>query len=151
MFGTSPGKIEIQIDKFNFRPGETIEGTVALRIKKPVKAKGVKIQLVCERTQNLIASNRSRNKQIIFDIEQELDGEKEYEASEESLVYPFRIRIPKDLFKKPDFGEGGVGKMFNALGDIASALSNVKWTLIGRLDIPMGSDLSKKININITE
>ncbi|NWF77067.1 MAG: hypothetical protein HXY36_00450 [Chloroflexi bacterium] len=46
MFGK--GKIDIAIQKFNYAPGDTISGNVALTLKKPVNAREVSISLIGE-------------------------------------------------------------------------------------------------------
>ena len=48
MFGFGKGSIEIQLEKYNFSPGETISGNVSLKVKKQEKAKAVTIRLIGE-------------------------------------------------------------------------------------------------------
>jgi len=48
MFGFGKGKIDISIQKFNYAPGDTISGNVALTLKKPVNAREVSISLIGE-------------------------------------------------------------------------------------------------------
>ena len=36
MFGFGKGKIEIQLSKYNYSPGDELSGTVILKLKKPV-------------------------------------------------------------------------------------------------------------------
>jgi len=46
MFWFKKGKIAILLNKSTFSPGETIEGTLRIKLKKPVFANGLKVSLV---------------------------------------------------------------------------------------------------------
>jgi hypothetical protein len=41
MFGLGSAEIELKINKTSFSPGDTIEGTVTLKVLKPTKSNGV--------------------------------------------------------------------------------------------------------------
>ncbi len=47
MFGTK-GKIDIAIQKFNYAPGDTISGNVALALNKPVQGRELSVSLIGE-------------------------------------------------------------------------------------------------------
>ena len=56
VFGFGRGKFEITLEKFNYSPGETIKGKISFDLKKPTKAKGLKVALIGER----ITTSRQR-------------------------------------------------------------------------------------------
>lgn len=147
MFGFGKGKIDIKINKYNFSPGETIEGTITLKLKKPLKAKGVKIRLVGEKkiTERRGTSTAYRTINI-FDFDQPLDGEKEY--STEEISYPFKITIPRNVSDQT-MPEGMLGNIAKIAQAVSGASSRIKWYLKAYLDIPMGFDVSKKVQINV--
>jgi len=152
MFGFGKGKIDIKIPKFNFKEGETIEGEVILEIKKATKAKGVKIGLLgieTTRTSSFGARSRSRTN-ILFNFEQPLDGEKEYFPSGPQ-TYKFKIDIPTGLDKKLDLENEGLNKAMEFASMFSGRSKSVKWLLKAKLDVPMGFDVSKDLQINITE
>ena len=152
MFGLfgGKGKIEIQLDNFNYKPGDTIEGTVSLKMGKAVKAKKLCIILLGESIP--MTRGKGQKKQTIFEFEQPLDGEKEYTPSEEPMVYPFKITIPSDILNSAKLPSpaGTAGDVLKAAMFIAGAGRRISWNMVAKLDIPMGADVSKTVQINIT-
>jgi len=151
MFGLfgGPGKIEVQLNNFNYAPGDTIEGTVALKMDKAAKAKGLSIMLLGELIP--LRPGKHGNNRKIFEFSQPLDGEKDYQPSPEPAVYPFKIVIPQGVLKGtqlPDVG-GTAGDVLKAATFLSGAGTRTSWSLIAKLDIPMGGDVSKKVQINI--
>ena len=57
MFGFGVGKIDVKLNNFNFKPGDTIEGTVSLTNKKNSKANGVKVAFVGTETSSRRGAN----------------------------------------------------------------------------------------------
>jgi len=150
MFGFGKGKIEIQVPKFNFSPGETIDGNVILTLDKPMKAKGVTIELIGTKKSsslNMSKGRHSSSKTTIFNFKQPLDGEKEYSASE--LKYKFQIKIPNDVLTQQAFGADIAGTLIKSAQILTGTSSRINWYLIARLDIPWKIDVSKKLQINI--
>jgi hypothetical protein len=141
------GKIEIQIPKFNFSPGETIEGTVVLALNKPIKARGLKIRFFGERVSSRYTPQKGTQSHdnIIFDFTRPLDGEKEYISG----TYRFQIKIPVDILPKQDGGSGVLNNLIKSAQILSGASSRTSWYILAFLDIPMAFDVSKKIQVNI--
>jgi hypothetical protein len=170
VFGLDKGKINITIQKTNYAPGDTISGTVALTLKKPVKAKEVSISLVGEevttggggkvgwgggRTSGGVGTmggGGSTKIERIYDFKQQLDSEKEYSQGGE---YHFEIKIPADILGMgPQMPEGALGqvlKVGQTVAAITGAISRqrLQWYLLAKLDIPGGLDISKRVDITI--
>lgn len=153
MFGFGQGKIEITLEKHNFKPGETIKGTISLKLKKPVQARQLKVVFAGLMTQTKTgfglgqsgASYSSKQRsQYVHRFEMKLDGEKEY-AGESS--YPFEIAIPADIMQKSP--EGALGTAIKAVQLLGGVSSRVKWFVESSLDMP-GLDINKKVQINLT-
>jgi len=159
VFGLGKGSIIISLQKFNFLPGETISGSVALTVKKPVKAREMSITLIGEQKvtrQVRTSSGMSTQTQTtrIYDFKQPLDGEKEYSGQ---ASYPFSIKIPADIL-----GAGEVPPVPQMTGTLAQGLqfaqqfaamtgampsARKKWYLEAKLDVPGGMDISKDADI----
>ena len=149
MFGFGKGKIEIQLNNYNYSAGDIIQGTVALSLKKPLLGKELSITIIGEqKTSEGIGTNRSYSTRTIFDFKQPLDGQKEYPAGEQPLVYPFKIKIPANLQTKTQLPEGALGNVLKVAQMFSGANSSVMWYLIARLDVK-GFDITKKVQINI--
>src|SRR3989344_7001092 len=144
MLGFGAGKIDLKINGFNFRPGDTIEGHVALTLNKPMKAKGVKVVLTgTEKFRD--AKNRNTTR-IIFSLEQILDGEKEYSGTRE---YDFKMVIPNDIIAGKRFNNETINQIADFAKMLGGGARRTTWDLRAKLDIPMGFDIAKSQQINI--
>ncbi|MEM4598758.1 MAG: hypothetical protein QW400_03660 [Candidatus Diapherotrites archaeon] len=148
MFGFGKGKIDLQLEKFNYHPGETIKGKVILALNKPVKARRLKVRFFGERQKRetvVVGSRRSTDysNEIVYSFEMNLDGEKEYIGRE----YNFEIIIPQDLTAKVDLSNAGA---LGAVMQFAMSMApKPRWFVEAALDVPMGFDVAKKLQINI--
>lgn len=140
VLGIGEGKLDIKINNYNFKYGETIKGQVFLELNQPKKAKQLRIVLTAERKQY---SGKSTKTITVHRVFISLDGEKEYRTS----TYNFEIKIP--AYEEKQLPEGLLGDITKAI----SALSNtsLRWYLDASLDIPMSMDVSKKIEINVSK
>ncbi len=144
MFGFGRGSIEIKLNNYNYRLGDIIEGTVALRIRKPVHAKELTIQLIAERRSPSYSSGH-QNYQKLYDFKQPLAGEKDYPATQMPVVLPFKLQIPSNVE-----GADIVGKLGSLIRTVQMLSgSRIYWYLIARLDVK-GFDITKRIQINVT-
>lgn len=149
MFGFGKGKIEIQLNNYNYSPGDTIEGTVVLSLKKPLIGNELSITIIGEKKVTQITGSSSMSRTIqIFNFKQPLDGQKEYPAGEQPLVYPFRIKIPANMQTQQQMPEGTLGTVLKAAQMFSGANSRVMWYLIARLDVK-GLDVTHKVQINV--
>lgn len=148
MFSFGKGTIEIQIPKYDYAHGETIQGTVILKLKKPIKAKGLFLEFYGERKVSRFAGKRHTTRTMkVFDFKQPLDEEKEYSTTEQT--YRFSIKIPKDIVGQSS-QEGVAGTLMRATQLLTQTMqSNTRWYLTAYLDIPWAFDVSKKIQITI--
>ncbi len=145
LFNFGIGGIEVKLEKYEFAPGETIKGHVSLKLKKPIKARKVRIALLGlqENYQLRSGSGPRQSSNYIFNFEKPLDGKKEYLQGE----YDFELKIPANILEGPQFGK--LGMLTKTVGLFRGQTSNVKWFVEASLDIPMGLDVRKKVQINI--
>jgi hypothetical protein len=146
------GKMEIQVSKVNYHPGDTISGYVTLSMKKLVKGREVAISLVGEQTVtrpgNADEGNTTETTRI-YEFKLKLDGEKEYDSE---YNYKFEIIIPPDILARqqmPEIG-GAFGQGLKIVQSLSRMNVRTNWYLHAKLDIPGGIDVGKKLQITIT-
>lgn len=146
------GKIGIQLDKFNFTPGEVITGNLTLNLKKALDASALEVGLigVSDSTNYNVSSgkgvSRSSSSKNIFDFSYPLDGEKIYNPG--SMPYKFQIKIPENVLTKVGTGNQAVDNVIKTAMFVTGNNRRIKWYVTGRLKIG-GFDIRKKIQINI--
>ncbi|MFH1589847.1 MAG: hypothetical protein ABIB43_04740 [archaeon] len=148
MFGFGKGKIEIQLNNYNYAPGQTIEGTVSLKLKKPLQGKELSIRLFGEqKISQGYGTNKSYRTVKIFDFKQPLDREKEYLPGSQPLVYQFKITIPANVESQQP-PEGALGTVMKTAQMLLGTKIRTNWYLVARLDVK-GFDMTKKVQINV--
>ncbi len=150
VFGLGKGNIEISLEKYNFSPQDTIKGKVSLKLKKPVNAKQLRLVFVGEkitssRRSTGSGSQKSTRRDYIHRFEMPLDGEKEYSGGE----YPFEIKIPGDVLQNGPEPEGALGEAVKVMKFLGGQSTRIDWYLKASLDVPMGLDVTEKIQINV--
>jgi hypothetical protein len=149
MFGFLKGNIVLNLDKYNFKPGEVINGTLTLNLKKQVKGKELIIRLIAyEVRRQMSRKGGSSSSTKIYDIKIPLDGEKDYIPSSQPLVYKFNITIPKSVGSPNELPNNTLGSVIKTAQFISGVNNTVKWYLEGRLSIPW-FDIKKKIQLNV--
>ncbi|MFH1506476.1 MAG: hypothetical protein ABIE94_05840 [archaeon] len=147
MFSLGRGKIQINLTKYQFAPGDTIDGTVLMTLKKPTEAAGVKIRLVAqERVVTGGGSSRNSRTVTLFDFELPLDGPKTYLAGQ-PFSYNFSIKVPPTL--KSEFPDNKLGAALKMASTFMGARGVINWFLKASLDIPKKIDFSKTVKINV--
>jgi len=94
-------KITLTLEKYDYKPGDTIKGSVKVNLKKSTQAKKLEVSFIGTKTDiqsgigiGPAASNNRQTRTIkIYDFTIPLDGEKDYQEEE----YPFEIKIPEDI------------------------------------------------------
>ena len=98
-------QIDVKLEKYAYTPGETIKGSVGLKLKRPLPAKKLMVGLIGLRIvhQGNIAvgpvrvGNQGSQTQVytIYNFEIPLDEEAVYYHE----LYPFEIQIPLDILQ----------------------------------------------------
>lgn len=162
----SKGDIAIQLKKYNFNPGEKIEGTMRLNLKKPMQAKELSVSLIGKRidrymTSSGLANTNSRKEighksssEIVHRFKQPVSGSQEYHKDE----FDFSLFIPPDILDRP---EEVVDKVTKDLQNTVSAIkvitggtthtkTQLKWVVKARLALP-GLDITRGQDITLTK
>ena len=150
VLGFGEVKVDLQLKGFNYKPGDTIEGTVSVLLKKPKKAKGVFVTLFAEKTESGMGRSTTYM-QHAFELKEMLDGEKEYPAGANPLVYPFKIKIPANILDSQKKPEGKVGTVLQAAQFLSGTMVQMKWFVEGKLDVPLALGMGKKVQINLSQ
>ena len=152
VFGFGEGSISLQLNKTNFAFGETVEGTLSLKLKKPKQARQLRVSIVAEKqiTQYGRTSrggiSRDSAQNILFSTDVILDGEKLY--SPPGKDYPFKIQVPQKSVI-PTAPEGNLGTALKAVQFLSGQMSQIKWYIVGTLDIPKAIDIKKAVQISV--
>jgi hypothetical protein len=152
LISKSKGKIEIQLDKFNFTPGEVITGTMTLNLKKALDASALEAGLigVSKSSQYGRTSgggvSRSSSTQNVFEFFYPLDREKIYNPG--VMSYKFQINIPRDILTNLSTGNKAIDSLVKSAMFVTGNIRNVNWYVTGRLKIG-GFDIKKKVQVNI--
>ena len=137
------GSMKIDMPRNTFALHEYIKGAVILRLKKPIKARGLSIHLEGKEmvyTEGAYDKDPVREWQIFCDITVPLGGDRLYSSGE----YEFNIDIPNEASHGLKKTIGKAGKALKTVGGIVGTPGTIEWHVIARLDIPLGIDLTKK-------
>jgi hypothetical protein len=151
VFDLGEKKIEIVLEKFNYSPGENIKGKVILKLKNPTRAKQLRVGLRGEKTTEVLRTSGGgtsphQEKSYIYNFEMPLDNEKDYLEGE----YSFEIKVPANLSQNVPLPGGAIGDILKGVQVLAGKDSRITWYVISYLDIPMGFDISEKVQVNIS-
>lgn len=151
LIARSKGKIEIQLSNYSFSPGDTIEGKIILRLKKPVESNSLNVGLVgMQKTVSPKFSGRSAGSethyQEVFNFKQPLEGKKGYPIGEKE--YSFKIKVPLNIMSKA--GNNPLADtVVRSMQILSGNMSAIQWYVKANLEVP-GFDLSKKVQINMS-
>lgn len=150
LFG--PEKITLMLEKYDYKPGEKIKGTVKLNLKKPTTARKLEVGLFGEKKERYRSHDGKTHIRTVtvFDFKIPLGSEGEYTVGE----YPFEITIPSNILSV-DNRQNLDGKLGAAV-DVLSTISGqryypVEWFVKSQLDVPMMFDVKKEQKIIINQ
>lgn len=153
--GIGVGTLQIALDRFDFRPGDTVAGKVKLELTEAMDAERLVVRLIGTRERVSYEKNatgrqsQTKHTETLCDIERELDGARSYLDQD----YRFELAIPSDLDKGAKITQDGV------LGDVARVVQSVvsahhmpaAWRVEVTLDVPWKRNVSKKVDITVRE
>lgn len=148
------GKIEIQLEKYQFSAGEAIKGKVILKLKKPVEAKSLKVGIFGSQDQKsgitVGQSSKQVSSQTVYEFSIPIKGEGSFPPGDNS--YNFSFKVPENAFTKSSLPAGAEQvintglKVLSALGK--ANISITKWYVYAELDVS-GMNLKKQVQIQI--
>ena len=153
LFG--PEKITFTLEKYDYKPGEKIKGTIKLNLKKPVTARKLEISLQGKRKTTQYTSKGTQTQyQTVYNFSLPLGGEKEYHQDQ----YSFEIPIPSDILNEKNLQQKSQEKLEEKLGAAGTFISAVAmggrslitWSVKAELDVPLKLDVRKSQDIIIS-
>jgi hypothetical protein len=160
MFGFGVGKIELKLPRTTFAAGEAIEGTLLLTVNKPAKARGLFAALYAEQQIREQVRNQGKLemqtvKRRIYEFQQQLDTEKEYQKTDGAAAYPFSIMVPPDAGATRQVVDPLHGFTVRVgglqIGAGAGPVGPAQWILEGYLDLPLALDVKASVSIGIRQ
>jgi hypothetical protein len=152
-------KMALSLEKYSYKPGEKIKGTIKLDLKKPIQARKLEVSFIGRRVDKqssasiagMTSGSRSHHSRTsytnIFEFDMPVDGEKEYLDQ----TYPFEIMIPNDILQNNPTLEGKLGQASTALRMIAGVSSRIDWIVSAQLDIPKKFDVKQSQKIILSK
>jgi hypothetical protein len=158
-------QIVLTLEKYAYAPGETIKGSVGLKLKRPMQGRKITVALIGLRIVHesgmavgpIRVGNQGPQTHVytIYNFEIPLDGENTYFNE----LYPFEIKIPSDILQsaQQNFHSTltGLGKTLEEIGHVMEQLSlsnsRVEWSVQARLDVPLKVDVSRSQNIVLSQ
>jgi len=132
-------KITLMLEKYNYTPGETIKGTVTLKLKKPTKARKLEIAFIGEKIQQSTGMGvgptakrgHGSDHTYLYHFNMPLAGEGEYQEGS----WPFELVIPPDVKQQAQTqGPGAkVGTAISALQAVSGVISRIDWYVYAKL------------------
>ncbi len=154
LFG--PDKITVTLDKYQYKPGDVIKGSVGLNLRKPVRARKLTVALLgkVRTTHRDSKGNVHTEDVIVYDFTIPLDAENDYLSE----LYPFEIKIQSDILQMHSSSEQLQKMLQEKLGAVGSFLSQmatagqgpVRWMVHAQLDVPLKIDVKKSQDIVIS-
>ncbi len=155
LFG--PDKITVTLDKYQYKPGDIIKGSVGLNLRKPIRARKLVVSLLgkVKTTHRDSKGHMQTEDVVVYDFTIPLDGENDYLSE----MYKFEIKIQSDLLQMHSSNQqiqqilqAKLGTFGAILGQIVTGgQSPVRWMVHTQLDIPMKLDVHKSQDIVISE
>ncbi|MBN2599082.1 MAG: hypothetical protein JXA75_00975 [Candidatus Thermoplasmatota archaeon] len=141
LFG--PPQMVLTLEKYNYKPGEIIKGTVKVQLKKPMNAEKLEVGFIGKKIQQQSTYHGSRYQKstqhcTVYDFRMPLGGQQEYLEG----IYPFEIKIPETILQSESTLEGNVATAVNVLKTLSGISSRIEWMVVARLDLPMKLDVS---------
>jgi len=154
-------KITLTLEKYDYKPGDKIKGTIKLNLKKPTHAIKLEVAFIGRKVtkQSSMAvgpmvGSRGRGKHgsstqyvNVFDFKMPLSGEQDYQNEE----VPFEIKIPGDILSTNPSLEGKLGQGAQAVRLLTGVSSRIDWIVKAQLDIPMAFDVKKSQKIILSK
>jgi hypothetical protein len=151
-----PEKIILTLQKYQYKPGELIKGSIGLNLHKPMRARKLFVSLLGKvKTTHRDSNGNMHTEDItIYDFTIPLDGENDYFNE----MYPFEIKIQSDILETHSSStkinqilQEKLGTIGVILGKMATmGQGPVRWMIHAQLDIPLKLDVHKSQDIVIS-
>jgi len=155
LFG--PDKIVVNLDKYQYKPGDVIKGSVGLNLRKPVRARKIFVSLLGKMrvTHRDSKGNMQTEDLTVYEFTIPLDSENDYMSE----IYRFEIKIQPDILQMHSSSQqlqqilqAKLGTFGTFLGQMATGGPGpVRWMVHAQLDMPLKIDVQKTQDIVISQ
>lgn len=149
LFGST--KITINLERYNFNPGDIAKGNVVINLKKPTYARKLFVSL---RGMRRVRQGNRWEWQNVYNFDIPISGEKDYEKENIN----FELKIPPDILAAKTQQQAIQDSLEDKMGSAGKFISAVtvgtgvtKWKLRAQLDIPKKLDVKADQDIQIYE
>lgn len=152
--GIGVGSIELQLVRSDFRPGDSIDGRLTLKLDKPTEAKQlvVGVRAIEKRTVKTKDHDGRPTTQTeshtFFQVEQPLEGKRTFRSDS----WDVHLKLPSDVLGNETPLPGG------RLGDVVRVVSALtgsrrpplSWTVFAYLEIPWKANVKTSRDITVS-
>ena len=135
VLGLFEGSMELRLNGSTFASGQKITGTLFLKLSQPKKARELRLEFYGEIRRQ---SGRHSHVERIFQVRQQLSGERTYNASE---TFNFEIQVPNVVTVQAPGILGTLMGMFTP---------RPTFYVHASLDAPNEFDINRRVMVNIT-
>lgn len=147
MFGSFKLKMDVVLDKYNFVPGDTINGKVFLKVKKDFFLKDLKISLFAIRdVKSYSSKGQSTRRSTIYDFDYVLKREEAFKKTVQDIEVPFTLKIPSDVYSPSKLEKN----VLAGVGFLTGNFQSISWQIKARARIKgCLFNVKKKIKITV--
>jgi hypothetical protein len=148
-------KLTLKLNKFSYSPGEIIEGSFTIDLKKYYEVRKIQASLIGRRRERYTNGEGKIDYHFVnvFDFTIPLASEGNYQYQQ----FHFKIKIPSTILEQcdkpsdidPDTTLGKIQGIARAMN--ISGIYPVEWLVQAHMDIPMKIDLKEEQEIIISE
>ena len=152
--GIGVGSLELMLVRTDFRPGDTIDGRLTLKLEKPIEAKRlvVGVRALEQRTvRGKDAEGRpttATETHTFFELEHPLEGKRSYRSD----AWDVHLKLPSDVLgpglELPGGRLGDVVRVVSALA--GSRRPPLRWGVFAFLEIPWKANLKASRDVTVS-
>jgi len=149
--GIGVGQVSLALSRHDFRPGDTITGTVTLALSEPTEAKRVVVALTGSRKNLRYTTSGSQTSQSVhheqvYEHERELAGAGEYQTQQ----FAFELTVPTDDPERVD-ADGVVGDVARAVNAVRNfGRTNLLWRVTAFVDVPWKRNVKASVDVSVS-
>lgn len=146
--GLGRGKLRLELSKTGFVTGETVQGTLLLKLKKQVVAGYVEVELYAEERRSTVRGGKQTTEvHRVFENHVRVAEGQTYGPGEQRI--PFSFQIPQDVQPKI---ENELVQTAVSVAQLVGLVARWKWYVKARVDIPKAVDMrSRSIQVFVSQ
>jgi len=147
-------KLDLKIERYNYKPGEIVKGSFYIDLKKTYEVRKIQVSLIGRRKERYTDAEGETQYHFVnvyeFPLPIAPEGKYQYQQ------FHFEIKIPDTILEQcdqpidynPDTTLGKIAEFSRAMS--TNRTYPVEWLIEAQLDIPMRIDMTKSHKIIIS-